>query len=165
MTFFCGFMGFGTSITAGCLTLALMIIPTTMRSTEEVLKSVPKEYREASFALGCGKLRTILKVVLPSALSGIFAGIILGIGRMVSESAPVLFTMGASIKPMPKGYSSGGTTLTVALYVLGREGKYTDEAYATACVLIIIVLALNLLSTLLGNKLQRKLSGGKKGDN
>jgi phosphate transport system permease protein len=165
MTFFCGFMGLGTSITAGCLTLALMIIPTTMRSTEEALKSVPREYREASLALGCGKLRTVFKVVLPSALSGIFAGIILGIGRIISESAPVLFTMGASLKPMPNGYSSGGTALTVALYVLGREGHYTNEAYATACVLIVVVLALNLLSTLWGNKLQRKLYGGIKNGN
>lgn len=164
LVFFCGFMNLGSSITAGCLTLALMIIPTTIRSTEEALKAVPREFREASLALGCGKLRTILKVVLPSAMSGVLAGIILGVGRMVSESAPVLFTMGASIKPMPTGYSSSGTTLAVALYALAREGKYINEAYATACVLIIIVLTLNLISTLLGNKLQKKFMGNKNGN-
>ena len=163
LVFFCGILGFGTSITAGCLTVALMIIPTTIRSTEEALKSVPLSFREASLALGCGKLRTIVKVVLPSALPGILAGVILGIGRMVAESAPILFTMGASIKPMPNGYSSSGTTLAVALYALAREGKYIHEAYATACVLVIIVLALNLLSTLVGSKLQKKLSGSKHG--
>ena len=159
LVFFCGILGFGTSIIAGCLTISLMIIPTTVRSTEESLKSVPLSFREASLSLGCGKLRTIAKVVLPSALPGIVAGIILGIGRMVAESAPFLFTMGASIKPLPGGYGSSGTTLAVALYVLAREGKHINEAYATACVLIVIVLILNLLSTFVGGKLQNKLSG------
>jgi phosphate transport system permease protein len=163
VVFFCGLMKMGTSIAAGCFTLALMIIPTTMRSTEEALKSVPGEFREASLALGCGKLRTIIKIVFPSALSGVLAGILLGVGRMVSESAPVLYTMGASIKPMPKGYSDSGTTLAVALYALVRENKYANEAYAAACVLIITVLALNSISTLLGSKLQKKTSGNKNG--
>lgn len=163
LVFFCGILGLGTSITAGCLTISLMIIPTTIRSTEEALKSVPREFREASYALGCGKLLTIFKVILPSALPGIFAGIILGIGRMVSESAPVLFTMGASLKPMPTNYSNSGTTLAVALYALAREGKYINEAYATACVLILIVLAINLFSTVLEHKLKKRLLGGKDG--
>lgn len=159
LIFFCNILHFSTSILAGCFTVSLMIIPTTVRATEEALKAVPDSFREGSYALGGGKLRTIYKVVLPSALPGILAAVILGIGRMVSESAPVLFTMGASIKPMPKSLKSSGTTLAVALYVLSREGLHINEAYATACVLIFIVLTLNIFSTFLVSKLQRKLNG------
>lgn len=159
MVFFCNILRMGTSIIAGCLTIAIMVIPTTVRATEEALKAVPESYREGSYALGCGKLKTIYRVVIPSALPGILAAVILGIGRMVAESAPVLFTMGASLKPMPKGYGSSGTTLAVALYALAREGKYVNEAYATACILIFLVLALNILSTLLVGRLQDRLTG------
>lgn len=159
MIFFCGILGFGTSIAAGCLTVSLMIIPTTVRATEEALKAVPDSYREGSFALGSGKFRTIYKVVLPSALPGILAAVILGIGKMLSESAPFLFTMGAGLKDYPQGYSSAGSTLAVSLYALAREGLHVNEAYATACILILVVLALNLLSTFLVSRLQRKLLG------
>lgn len=159
MIFFCGILGFGTSILAGCFTIALMIIPTTVRATEEALKAVPDSYREGSYALGGGKLRTIYKIVIPSALPGILAAVILGVGRVVSESAPVLFTMGASPKAMPNSYKSSGASLSVALYYFCREGLYINEAYATACVLIFIVLSLNILSTFLVRKLQRKLNG------
>lgn len=157
--FFCNLLNFGTSIYAGCFTISLMIIPATVRATEEALKSVPDSYREGSYALGCGKIMTIYKVVIPSALPGILAAVILGIGRMVSESAPIICTMGSSIQPMPTGYKSGGTTLAVALYRLASDGLYVNEAYATACILILIVLTLNIISTLLVEKLQKKLLG------
>ncbi len=159
LLFFCNFLNFGTSIYAGSFTLALMIIPTTVRSTEESLKSVSMSLREGSYALGCGKIRTIFRVVIPSAMPGIMSAVILGIGRMISESAAILFTMGASLKAMPGGFSSSGTTLAVGLYALAREGMYTHEAYATACILIFIVFGLNLMATLLISKLHKKLLG------
>lgn len=162
MVFFCTFMKLGTSILAGSLTVTLMIIPVICRATEESLKSVPSSYREGSFALGAGKARTIFKVVLPSALPGILAAVILAVGRVISESAPLMFTMGASLKGLPqKGFMSSGTSLAVALYVLAGEGLHINEAYATACVLILIVLTLNILSTLLVAKLKKRFTGAK----
>lgn len=162
MVFFCTILKMGTSVLAGSFTVAIMIIPIICRSTEESLKSVPESYREGSFALGAGKARTIFKVVLPSAMPGILAAVILAIGRVISESAPLMFTMGASLKGLPqKGYLSGGTSLAVALYALAGEGLYLNEAYATACVLILIVLILNVISTLLVTKLQKKFVGVK----
>lgn len=156
-------LGGSYSILAGSFTVSIMLLPTVIRSTEESLKAVPDSFREGSLALGAGKLRTIFKVVLPSAMPGIISAVILSIGRVVSESAPFMFTMGASIRPMPNGYLSGGTTLAVALYYLSGENLHTNEAYATACVLIIIVLALNLLAGFIGKKLQKKLSGENNG--
>jgi len=150
-----------TSILAGALTVSLLIIPVIIRSTEESLKSVPASYREGSLALGAGKARTIFKVVLPSAFPGILSAVILAVGRIVSESAPLMFTMGASLKATPTSILSSGTTLAVALYVLAGEGLHINQAYATACVLLIIVLALNLLSTFLVNRLHKKLVGAK----
>ncbi|HIW56114.1 MAG TPA: phosphate ABC transporter permease subunit PstC [Firmicutes bacterium] len=147
------------SILAGSFTVSIMLLPTVIRSTEESLKSVPDAFREGSLALGAGKLRTIFKVVLPSAMPGIISAVILSIGRVVSESAPFMYTMGAGLGAMPTGYLSSGCTLAVALYSLSRENFHTNEAYATACVLIIIVLALNLLAEFVGKKLQKKLSG------
>ncbi|MEG2687678.1 MAG: phosphate ABC transporter permease PstA, partial [Clostridia bacterium] len=162
MVFFCVLLKLGTSVLAGSLTVAIMIIPIICRSTEESLKAVPQCYREGSYALGAGKARTIFKVVLPSAIPGILAAVILAIGRVISESAPLMFTMGASLKGLPqKGFLSSGTSLSVALYVLAGEGLYIDEAYATACILILIVLALNLISTFLVTKLQKKFVGAK----
>ena len=161
MVLFCGIFKMGASILAGSLTLSIMIIPVTVRATEESLKSVPDSYREGSFALGCGKLRTIYKIIIPSALPGILSAVILGIGKIVSESAPFLFTTGASMKAMPKGFKSAGTTLAVAVYALAREGKYVNEAYAAACVLIFLVLILNIAATWLAGRLQKKLSGKK----
>jgi phosphate transport system permease protein len=159
MLFFTQLMKLGTSILAGGLTLTLMIIPTTIRGTEEALLMVNESLREASYALGAGKLRTIRKVVLPGALPGILASVILGISRIISESAPVLFTMGASIKPMPKNFSSSGASLAVALYALGREWMHINESYATACILIILVLILNTLSQLIAKVLGKRLKG------
>ena len=147
------------SILAGSFTVSIMLLPTVIRSTEESLKSVPDAFREGSLALGAGKLRTIFKVVLPSAMPGIISAVILSIGRVVSESAPFMYTMGTGLGAMPTGYLSSGCTLAVALYSLSRENFHTNEAYATACVLIIIVLALNLLAEFVGKKLQKKLSG------
>ena len=162
MMFFCIFLKLGTSILAGVLTVTIMIIPVISRSTEESLKSVPLCFREGSYALGAGKSRTIFKVVLPSALPGILASIILAVGRVISESAPLMFTMGASLKSLPRnGFYSSGTSLAVALYVLAGEGLHIKEAYATASVLILIVLTLNIISTILVNKLQKKFVGGK----
>ena len=147
------------SILAGSFTVSIMLLPTVIRSTEESLKSVPDAFREGSLALGAGKLRTIFKVVLPSAMPGIISAVILSIGRVVSESAPFMYTMGAGLGAMPTGYLSSGCTLAVALYSLSRENFHTNEAFATACVLIIIVLALNILAEFVGKKLQKKLSG------
>lgn len=161
MVFFCSFMKLGTSILSGSLTIAIIILPVICRSTEESLKAVPQSYREGSFALGAGKGRTIFKVVLPSALAGVLSAVMLAIGRVLSESAPLMFTMGASLKGLPEnGYLSSGTSLAVALYVLAGEGLHMNKAYATACVLIIMVFALNLLSTLFVTKLKKKFTKG-----
>ena len=156
--FFVTFMGLGASITAGALTVALMLLPVTVRATQESLKSVPVSYREGSLALGAGKARTIFKVVLPAALPGIVAMIILGIGRVVAETAALIFTMGGSMGGMPSGYSSPGTTLAVAFYRLTEPGIYDNEAYATASILIMLVLTLNILATVISARLRKKRS-------
>ncbi len=151
--------GGSSSIIAGSLTVSIMLLPTVVRSTEESLKNVPSSIREGSLALGAGKMRTIFKIVLPSALPGILSAIILSMGRVISESAPLLYTMGSVIKAMPKGIFDSGATLAVALYRLAGEGWYINEAYATAVVLIVLVLGLNLLAELLGDGLNKKLQG------
>lgn len=148
-----------SSIISGSLTISIMLLPTIVRSTEESLKSVENSLREASLALGAGKMRTIFKVVLPSALPGILSAIILSMGRVISESAPFLYTMGSVIKEVPTGIFDSGATLAVALYKLSGEGWYMDEAYATAVVLIILVLGLNLTAEIIGEKLSKKLKG------
>ena len=159
MVTFVVLLGNKTSILAGSLTVAVMILPVVERSTEESLKAVDDSLREGSLALGAGKLRTIFKVVLPSALPGIMSAVILSMGRVVSESAPFMYTMGSTIMPMPNGVMASGTTLAVALYKLAGEGKYVNEAYATAFVLLVIVLALNLLSGVIEKRLSKKLIG------
>ena len=159
MVTFVAFFGQKTSVLAGGFTIAIMLLPTVVRSTEESLRSVSDGLREGSLALGAGKVRTIFKIVIPSALPGIMSAIILAMGRVVSESAPFMYTMGSTIMPMPKSYMSSGTTLAVALYKLAGEGRYTDEAYATAFVLLVIVLALNILAAFIEKKLNRKLQG------
>ena len=152
----------GTStILAGTLTVSIMLLPTIVRSTEESLKSVQDSLREGSLALGAGKMRTIFKVVLPSALPGITSAIILSIGRVISESAPFIYTMGSVISATPTGYLDSNATLAVALYRLSGEGWYVNEAYATAVVLIILVLGLNLLAELVSGKLSKRLQGDK----
>ena len=151
--------GGSSSIIAGSLTVSIMLLPTIVRSTEESLKAVEDSLREGSFALGAGKLRTIFKIVLPASLSGIISAVILSMGRVVSESAPFLYTMGSVISAVPKGYGDSGATLAVALYQLSGEGWYLKEAYATAVVLIVIVFSLNLLAEYISGKLTKKLKG------
>lgn len=150
-----------STIMAGSLTVGIMLLPTIVRSTEESLKSVQDSLREGSFALGAGKMRTIFKIVLPSALPGILSAIILSMGRVISESAPFIYTMGSVISAMPTGYFDSNATLAVALYRLSGEGWYVNEAYATAIVLIVLVLALNFLAELIAGKLNKKLQGEK----
>ncbi len=150
-----------SSILAGSLTISIMLLPTIVRSTEESLKSVQDSLREGSLALGAGKMRTIFKIVLPSALPGITSAIILSMGRVISESAPFIYTMGSVISATPTGYLDSNATLAVALYRLSGEGWYVNEAYATAVVLIVIVLGLNLLAELISGKLSKRLQGDK----
>lgn len=163
MVTFVVWLGGKQSIFAGSLTIAIMLLPTVVRSTEESLKSVPDGLREGSLALGAGKVRTVFKVVLPSALPGIASAIILAMGRVVSESAPFIYTMGNSLKGMPTGVTDSGTTLAVALYRLAGEGRFVNQAYATAFVLIVVVLSLNAVADLITKKLDKKLKGSKDG--
>lgn len=163
MVTFVVWLGGKQSILAGSLTIAIMLLPTVVRSTEESLKSVPDGLREGSLALGAGKVRTVFKVVLPSALPGIASAIILAMGRVVSESAPFIYTMGNSLKGMPTGVTDSGTTLAVALYRLAGEGRFVNQAYATAFVLIVVVLSLNAIADLITKKLDKKLKGSKDG--
>ena len=137
--------GMGFSIIGGALTLAIMVLPLIMRTTEEALKSVPDNWREGSFALGAGRLRTIFRVVLPAAVPGILSGIILSIGRIVGESAALLYTAG-TVAAIPESFFSSGRTLSVHMYALLSEGLYVNEAHATALVLLIMVLLINFAS-------------------
>ena len=160
MLTFVPLFGGKSCILAGVCTISMMLLPTVVRSTEESLKSVPDSLREGSLALGAGKLRTILKVVLPSALPGILSAVILTMGRVVSESAPFLYTMGSVINATPTKLTDGGATLAVALYKLSGEGWYMEQAYATAVILIVVVLLLNFAAEVIGSKLSKKLKGG-----
>lgn len=159
MIAFVPLLGGSGSILAGALTVSIMLLPTIVRSTEESLKSVADAMREGSLALGAGKLRTIFKIVLPSALPGILSAVILSMGRVISESAPFLYTMGSVITSIPTGIMDSGATLAVALYQLSGEGWYINEAYATAVVLIVLVLVLNFSAEVLAGKLSKKLKG------
>ncbi len=161
MITFVALIGGSSSILAGTLTISIMLLPTIVRSTEESLKSVSGSLREGSLALGAGKMRTIFKIVLPSALPGIMSAIILSMGRVIAESAPFIYTMGSVISATPTGYLDSNATLAVALYRLSGEGWYVNEAYATAVVLIILVLGLNLLAELIASKLNKRLQGDK----
>ncbi len=161
MITFVALIGGTSSILAGTLTISIMLLPTIVRSTEESLKSVQDSLREGSLALGAGKMRTIFKIVLPSALPGIMSAIIWSMGRVIAESAPFIYTMGSVISATPTGYLDSNATLAVALYRLSGEGWYVNEAYATAVVLIILVLGLNLLAELIAGKLNKKLQGDK----
>lgn len=135
----------GYSLIGGALTLAIMILPLMMRTTEEALKSVPDSFREGSFGLGAGRLRTVFKIVLPSAVPGILAGVILAIGRIVGETAALMYTAG-TVAGIPENLMGSGRTLAVHMYVLTNEGLYTNQSYATAVVLLVIVVAINALS-------------------
>lgn len=143
------------SMLAGCCTLAIMILPVIMRTTEEALLAVPDTYREASFGLGAGKLRTVFRIVLPSAVPGIVNGIVLSTGRIVGETAALLYTAG-TVAHIPSSLMGSGRTLAVHLYSLWCEGLKTGQAYATAVVLLVFVLVLNFIS----NRLE-KLAKGK----
>lgn len=138
------------SLLSGALTLAIMILPTIMRTTEEALRSIPQSYREASFGLGAGRLRTVFVILLPTALPGILGGVLLSVGRIVGETAALIYTAGTVAKIA--GLTDGGRTLAVHMYALIGEGLYTDAAYATAVVLLAVVILLNALSDLLLGK-------------
>lgn len=141
------------SLLAGAVTLSILVLPIIIRTTEEALLAVPDSYREASYGLGAGKLRTVFTVILPSAVPGILSGVILAIGRIAGESAALIFTAGTN-PAVPEGLFSSARTLSVHLYCLLNEGFYTNQAYGTAVVLLIVVLAINMLS----GKLAKKLS-------
>lgn len=148
-------LGFGYSLLAGALTLSIMILPLIIRTTEEALKSVPDSYREGSFGLGAGKLRTVFMIVLPSAVPGILAGVILGIGRIVGETAALIFTSG-TVAQVPNSLFSSGRTLSVHMYSLWNEGLYTNQSYATAVVLLLMVLLINAFSVIIAKKFAAK---------
>ena len=154
MMFFRVFLGFGYSILAGSLTMSIMMLPLIMRTTEEALKSVPDSFREGSFALGAGKLRTVFRIILPSAMPGILAGVILSIGRVVGESAALIFTAG-TILQIPSSLFDSASTLTVHMWRLSNYGRYVNETYATAVVLLMIVLLLNGISGLIARKFSK----------
>lgn len=152
MLFFVTTLKWGYSILAGSFTLAIMVLPVIIRSTEEALKSVDDSYREGSFGLGAGRLRTVFTIVLPSAGNGILAGIILAIGRIIGETAALIYTAGTVAK-IPKDVFQSGRTLAIHMYSLSKEGLHMNEASATAVVLLITVCALNALASFIAKKL------------
>ncbi|HIZ13532.1 MAG TPA: phosphate ABC transporter permease PstA [Candidatus Mediterraneibacter stercorigallinarum] len=154
MLFFVTALGWGYSILAGAFTMSIMILPLIMRTTEEALKSVPDTYREGSFGLGAGKLRTIFRIVLPSAIPGIMAGVILAIGRIMGETAALMYTSG-TVPDMAKTPMDAGRTLALHMYNLSSEGLYMDQAYATAVILLILVVGMNTLSAFVARKLTK----------
>lgn len=156
--FFVTFFKFGFSILAGALTLSIMVLTTIIRTTEEALKAVPMSYREGSLALGASKLQTIIKVVLPSAISGILTAVILSIGRVFGETAALYFTAGM-VARFPEGVMDSGRTLAVHLYILAKEGLSFEEAYATATILIIIVALINFLTSMVAVKIKKSTTG------
>lgn len=145
----------GNSLLAGVLTLTMMVLPTIVRTTEESLLAVPDMFREGSYGLGAGKLRTIFVIVLPAAIPGILSGVILAIGRIVGESAALIFTAG-TVAEVPKSLFSSTRTLAVDMYSLLNEGLYTNQAYATAVILLVIVLIINGLSGLAAKKVGKE---------
>ena len=154
MLFFVSTCHWGFSLLAGAFTLAIMILPLIMRTTEEALLSVPDSYREGSFGLGAGKLRTVFYIVLPSAVPGILAGVILAIGRIVGETAALIYTAG-SVAQVPSSVLGSGRTLAVHMYLLASEGLYMDQAYATAVILLVLVVVINTLSGMVAKKLTK----------
>ena len=144
--FFGVFLGWGLSLMSGAFTVSIMILPLIMRTTEESLKSVPDTYREGSFGLGAGRLRTVVRIVLPSAVPGILAGIILAIGRIIGETAAIIFTLG-NVARIPNNLFDTGRTLSAHMYALANEGTHPGEAHATAAILLIVVILINALSS------------------
>lgn len=155
MLFFVTALKWQYSILAGAATVAIMVLPTIMRTTEEALLAVPDSFREASLALGAGKIRTIFKIVLPSAMPGILSGVILAIGRMVGETAALLYTSGA-VASVAKGVMSPGRTLAIHMYTISSEAFHTNQTFATAVVLLVIVFILNALASFVAKKLTKK---------
>lgn len=154
MLFFVSTLKWGYSLLAGAFTLAIMILPLIMRTTEEALKSVPDSYREGSFGLGAGKLRTVFRVVLPSAVPGILAGIILAVGRIVGETAALIYTAG-TVPELAANPMDSGRTLAIHMYNLSNEALYMDQAYATAVVLLVLVVGINCLSGFVARKITK----------
>lgn len=161
LLFFCTTLHWGLSLLSGSMTLVIMILPLIIRTTEEALLGVPDTYREASFGLGAGKLRTIFRVVLPSAIPGILSGVVLATGRIVGETAALLYTAG-SVAKVPENLMGSGRSLAVHMYVLSTEGLYMDQAYATAVVLLVFVLALNGISALIARRIARVSTGNER---
>lgn len=147
-------LGWGYSMIAGILTLTMMVLPTIIRTTEEALLAVPDSYREGSFGLGAGKLRTIFKIILPSAVPGILSGIILAIGRIVGETAALIYTSG-TVAEMSTSLMDSARTLSVHLYCLLSEGLFTNQAYATAVILLVLVVGINALSNFIAKKIAK----------
>lgn len=158
MLFFCQFLNMRTSLLAGALTLVIMNLPTVMRTTQESLKMVPESYREGAFGLGAGKWRVIRTVVLPGCMDGVITGCILTVGRILGESAALLFTAGFAhaLNGFFEGVGSAGATLTVALYVYAREQGEFDVAFAIAAILMLLTLLINLLAALAGRHFRKR---------
>ena len=154
LLFFSTAIHWGYSLLSGAMTLVIMILPLIIRTTEEALLGVPDAYREASFGLGAGKLRTVFKVVLPSAIPGILSGVVLATGRIVGETAALIYTAG-SVPKVPGSLMGSGRTLAVHMYVLSSEGLYMDQAYATAVILLVFVLVLNWISGVCAKRLSK----------
>jgi phosphate transport system permease protein len=150
-------LGFGWSILSGSLTLAFMILPTIIRTSEEAIKSVPPVYRTVSFSLGSTKWQTVTRVVLPSALPGIMTGVILSVGRSIGETAAVIFTAGSALR-LPTSIFSSSRTMSVHFYILAREGISMPNAYGTAAILIIAILGINVLTYYLMNRFIKRYS-------
>ena len=159
MLFFVTTLKWGYSLLAGAFTLSIMILPLLMRTTEEALKAVPDSYREGSFGLGAGKLRTVFRIVLPSAVPGILAGVILAVGRIVGETAALIYTAG-TVADIPDGVMGSGRTLAVHMYSMSREGLHMDQAYATAVVLLVLVIGINWLSGFIAKKITKGNGNG-----
>lgn len=155
MLFFVTALKWGYSLIAGALTLSIMVLPSIMRTTEEALQAVPDSYREGSSGLGAGKLRTVFCIVLPSAMPGILSGIILAIGRIVGETAALIYTAG-TVAQVPSSIFGSGRTLAVHMYNLSSEGLHINEAYATAVVLVILVIGINSLSSMAAKRLGKR---------
>lgn len=154
MLCFNAFFGWSYSILSGACTMSIMILPLIMRTTEEALLAVPDSYREGSFGLGAGKKRTVFRIVLPAAVPGILSGIILGVGRIVGETAALIYTSGTVQKAATSLMDSGGT-LSTHMYILANEGLHVNEAYATAVILLVVVVLINALSGLIAKRLTK----------
>ena len=155
--FFVVRLGMGLSLLSGALTLSIMVLPAVMRTTEEALLSVPDSYREGSFGLGAGRLRTTFHVVLPAAVPGILSGVILAIGRIVGETAALIYTAG-TVPEIPGSVLDSARTLAVHMYVISTEGLYLKQSYAAAVVLLALVLVINSLSALIAGRIGGKRS-------